>query len=111
VPPGVPPAPDELSSPVAASSGEVPPLLDVDPASGLPPLELPPDEEEGMFKPDPPLEELPDEDPLLVEDPPVEELLLFDGVMLGCIVPLKLGVFDDPHAATTAARQTPTSIA
>jgi hypothetical protein len=107
--PGVPPAPDELSSPLDASSDE-PPLLDVDPPSGLPLLELPPDEDE--FRPDPPLEELPDEDPLLlVEDP--EELLLFDGVMLGCIViPLKLvGVFDDPHAATTAARHTPKSIA
>jgi hypothetical protein len=109
-PAAVPPAPDELSSPVDASSE--PPLLDPD-ASGLLPLLLPPedvDEGGGWFKPDPPLEELPLEDPLLlVDDSPLEELLLFVAAGGGCI-PWNVGVFDDPHPAATAARHNPKSI-
>ena len=106
----MPPAPDELSSPLDASSDvEPPPSLDVEvPPLLLLPL-LPPDEE-VVFNPVPLLEPLPplDEDPLLVEDPVEEVELLFSGVVLGCI--WKVGAFDDPHPATTAARHTPKSI-
>lgn len=106
----MPPAPDELSSPLDASSDAASPLLDVEASPPLP-LALPPDDVDdgGVFNPAPPLEVLPplDEDPLLDEEPLLEELLLFNGVLGIC---WKVGAFDDPHAATTAARHTPKSI-